>query len=235
MKQPSPFGLRHSAFDIRCVLLDLDGTLVDTWNLYLECYLRTLEPYAGRRLTFDELRALHPTSELGAFSRAVPADRVAEAHADFLRHYRLLHAELCGGVYPGVPEALAALRAGGLTVGLVTGKSHGAWEITRDLLSLDDFAVFVGDEDVSQPKPSPEGLKLAIERLGVAPGQAVYVGDSVNDATAARAAGLRFIVALWAKSRDELPGFLERVRAESVWAEVSEPAELVELVTRRDA
>jgi HAD superfamily hydrolase (TIGR01549 family) len=218
--------------NIRCVLLDLDGTLVDTWNLYLECYLRTLEPYAGRRLTFDELRALHPTSELGAFSRAVPAERVAEAHADFLRYYRLLHAELCGGVYPGVAEALAALRAGGLTVGLVTGKSHGAWEITRDLLSLGDFAVFVGDEDVSAPKPSPEGLRLAIERLRVDPEHAVYVGDSVNDALAARDAGLRFVAALWAKSRDELPGFLERVRAEGIWAEVAEPADLVTLVTR---
>jgi HAD superfamily hydrolase (TIGR01509 family) len=176
------------------------------------------------------LRALHPTSELGAFSRAVPAERVAEAHADFLRYYRLLHTELCGGLYPGVAEALAALRANGLTVGLVTGKSRGAWEITRDLLSLGDFAVFVGDEDVSEPKPSPEGLKLAIERLEVVPEHAVYVGDSVNDAKAARDAGLRFVAALWAKSPDELPGFLERLRAERIWAEVSEPAQLVALL-----
>jgi HAD superfamily hydrolase (TIGR01509 family) len=220
--------------DIRCVLLDLDGTLVDTWALYIECYLRTLEPYTGRRLTYDELRALHPTSELRAFGRAVPAERVAEAHAEFLRYYRLLHAELCGGVYPGVPEALAAIRAAGVTVGLVTGKSHGAWEVTRDLLSLGDFAVFVGDEDVSEPKPSPDGLRIAIQRLGVSPGDAVYVGDSVNDATAAREAGLRFIAALWAKSPEELPGFLERVRAERIWAEVASPVDLVALLGGED-
>jgi pyrophosphatase PpaX len=220
----------NPALDIRCVLLDLDGTLVNTWDLYLECYLRTLEPYVGRRLTYDELRALHPTSELRAFSRAVPAERVATAHAEFLRYYRLLHAELCGGVYPGVPEALAALRASGVTVGLVTGKSHGAWEITRDLLSLGDFAVFVGDEDVAEPKPSPDGLRLAISQLGVRPDDAVYVGDSVNDARAAREAGLRFVAALWAKSPEELLGFLERVRAEGAWAEVAEPADLVALM-----
>jgi HAD superfamily hydrolase (TIGR01509 family) len=220
--------------DIRCVLLDLDGTLVDTWDLYIECYLRTLEPYTGRRLTYDELRALHPTSELRAFSRAVPADRVGEAHAEFLRYYRLLHAELCGGVYPGVAEALAAIRAAGITVGLVTGKSHGAWAVTRDLLSLGDFAVFVGDEDVREPKPSPEGLRIAIQRLGVLPGDAVYVGDSVNDATAAREAGLRFVAALWAKSPEELPGFLERVRAEQIWAEAATPADLVALLGGED-
>jgi phosphoglycolate phosphatase/pyrophosphatase PpaX len=213
--------------DTRCVLLDLDGTLVNTWDLYLECYLRTLEPYTGRRLTSDELRALHPTSELGAFSRAVPPDRVTEAHTEFLRYYRLLHAELCGGVYPGVPEALAALRAAGLTVGLVTGKSHGAWAITRELVSLGDFAVFVGDEDVSEPKPSPQGLCLAIQRLGLRAEQAVYVGDSVNDALAARDAGLRFVAALWAKSAEELPGFLQRVRAHDVWAEAATPMDLV--------
>jgi len=112
------------------------------------------------------------------------------------------------------------------------GRAHGAWEITRDLLSLGDFAVFVGDEDVSEPKPSPEGLRIAIQRLGIQPEHAVYVGDSVNDALAARDAGLRFVAALWAKSRDELPGFLERVRAEPVWAEVSEPTDLVALVSR---
>ena len=43
---------------IRCVLFDLDGTLVDTWNLYVEAYIRTLEPHYGRRLTLDELRAV---------------------------------------------------------------------------------------------------------------------------------------------------------------------------------
>jgi HAD superfamily hydrolase (TIGR01509 family) len=212
------------------VLLDLDGTLIDTWNLYIECYLRTLEPYTGRRLSYDELRSLHPTSELRAFGRVVSPERVAEAHAQFLRHYRLLHAGLCGGVYAGVPEALAVLRAADLTVGLVTGKSHGAWAITRELLSLGDFAVFVGDEDVSEPKPSPEGLRLAVQRLGIGPGDAVYVGDSVNDAQAARAAGLRFVAALWAKSPEELPGFLERVRQHEVWAEAATPAALVEVV-----
>jgi HAD superfamily hydrolase (TIGR01509 family) len=215
---------------VSCVLFDVDGTLIDTWDLYIECYLRTLEPYAGRRLSYDELRALHPTSELRAFGRAVPAERVAAAHAEFLRHYRLLHAERCGGVYPGVPEALAELRAAGITVGLVTGKSHGAWAITRELLSLGDFAVFVGDEDVAEPKPSPEGLRLALGRLGIEPPGAVYVGDSVNDAEAAWAAGLRFVAALWAKSAEELPGFLARVRRHAVWGEATTPAALVDLL-----
>ncbi|HET7040110.1 MAG TPA: HAD-IA family hydrolase [Gemmatimonadales bacterium] len=215
---------------VSAVLLDLDGTLIDTWALYIECYLRTLEPYAGRRLTYDELRALHPSSELRAFRRAVPAERVADAHAEFLRYYRLLHAELCGGVYPGVPDALAALRASDLAVGLVTGKSHGAWAITRELLALGDFAVFVGDEDVAEPKPSPEGLRIAVQRLGVEAGEAVYVGDSVNDAAAARDAGLRFVAALWAKSAEELPGFLARLREFPVWAEAATPADLVGVV-----
>jgi phosphoglycolate phosphatase/pyrophosphatase PpaX len=216
------------------VLLDVDGTLVNTWDLYIESYLRSLEPYVGRRLGFDELLSMHPTSELRLFVGAVPPERAAEAHASFLGHYRALHAELCRGVYPGILDALAALRATDLTVGLVTGKSHGAWAVTRELLSLGDFAVFVGDEDVTEPKPDPEGLRLAIERLGFAPGEAIYVGDSVNDARAARAAGLRFVAALWAKSSEELPGFLERVRAEFVWAEVATPAQLVALLTRPD-
>lgn len=55
---------------IRCVLFDLDGTLVDTWDLYVEAYTRTLELSYGRRLTLDKLIELGPTSELRFFRRA---------------------------------------------------------------------------------------------------------------------------------------------------------------------
>jgi HAD superfamily hydrolase (TIGR01509 family) len=212
------------------MLFDLDGTLVDTWDLYLESYLRTLEPYAGRRLTYDELRALHPTSELGALARAVTPERASAAHAEFLGHYRALHGELFGDVYPGVGTMLDELRLRGVTLGVVTGKSRGAWDVTRPLANLGAFSVFVGDEDVSHPKPSPEGLHVALDRLGVLPGDAVYVGDSVNDALAAGAAGVRFVAALWAKAANELPSFLERVRAAGVEREAREPGDLVTFV-----
>jgi pyrophosphatase PpaX len=215
---------------VRAVLFDLDGTLVNTWALYLESYLRTLEPYAGRRLSLDEIRTLHPSSEMRALHSLVPAEQVPQAHATLLENYRALHDELFAGVYPGVLDMLDTLRARDLTLGVVTGKSRGAWEITHAQSGLGEFAVFVGDDDVTEAKPSPEGLRLAMRRLAVGPDETLYVGDSIPDATAAHDAGVRFAAALWAKRSSDVPEFLRRVRAVGAWAELAAPSNLVALL-----
>jgi phosphoglycolate phosphatase-like HAD superfamily hydrolase len=62
------------------------------------------------------------------------------------------------------------------------------------------------------------------------PDQALYAGDSVSDAQAARDAGIRFAAALWAKRSGDMPAFLERVREVGCWAELPEPSSLPRLV-----
>ncbi len=218
---------------IRCVLFDLDGTLIDTYGLYVEAYLRTLEPYLGRRLTVEELVRLGPTSELRLLRRALPGRDVEAAHGEFLRHYRLLHPTHFEGVYPGACEMLGALRDMGLRTGLVTGKSRGAWEITAASADLGAFDATVTDEDVVEGKPDPEGLVLALDRLGISAAEAVYVGDSVGDAKAARAAHVRFAAALWPKAAHELAKFLTQVREAGVWRELPIPQSLVAALRQR--
>ncbi len=205
---------------IRGVLFDLDGTLVDTWDLYLEAYTQALEPHFKRRLTLEELVALRPISELRLLRRALPPPAIEAAHREFLRLYRDLHPLLFGGVYSGVPEMLAALRGMGLPLGIVTGKSRPAWEITANHAGLGSFQVIVTAEDVREAKPSPEGLALALLRLSLSPAEALYVGDSIGDAGAARTAGVRFAAALWPKAPREAEAFLGQVRA------ITEPLEL---------
>jgi len=219
---------------VRCVLFDVDGTLIDTWDLYIESFLRSLETHVGRRLTLEELAALHPTSELRVLRQVLASDdELPQAHEGFLSHMRSLHPELYAGVYDGVPGMLAALRSRGLVLGLVTGKSRGAWAVTAPLAGLGEFAVAIMDDDVSHPKPAPDGLLAALAAVAADPAETVYVGDSVNDARAARAAGVRFAAALWAKSDAERAPFVEKVVAEGAWALVPGPAALVELLDGR--
>lgn len=185
------------------ILFDLDGTLINTKSLYLEAYRQAVEPFVRADLTREAIMALRPTSEI-AFIRAIVAEEDFDACLEaFYGAYRALHAERFQGVYPGIPEVLNRIRDRGLPVGLVTGKSRRSWEITRELVrELGRFDTLVFDDDVRAPKPDPHGLQLALEVLGVGPGDAVYVGDTRSDMEAARAAGLRAMAALWAREDD---------------------------------
>lgn len=98
---------------------------------------------------------------------------------------------------PGVRETMSRLRACGLALGIVSTKYRRRIQtiLGREGL-LAPFAAVVGGEDVSKHKPDPESLWLAIAQLGVGLKEALYVGDSVTDAEAARRAGIAFVAVL---------------------------------------
>jgi phosphoglycolate phosphatase len=100
-------------------------------------------------------------------------------------------------LYPGVDRTLAVLRGMGLRLGIVSTKYRYRIEatLTRDGL-IDAVDAIVGGEDVSAVKPAPEGLHTALERLEVKATRVLYVGDSLTDARAARAAELAFVAVL---------------------------------------
>ena len=220
------------AADLEGVLFDLDGTLVDTWELYLEAYRRALEPMVERMPTREEVEAVGPSAERHLFRGLLGEERGEEAHRRFREHYEALHDELFEGIYPGVVEALDALRRRGRRLGIVTGKSRPAWEVTRRRVELGPFHTVITEDEAEAPKPSPQGLLRALEELAAPADRTLYVGDALRDLEAARAAGVRFAAALWGKSEEERPVFARRCRAAGAWRLVGRPAEIVELAAR---
>ena len=201
---------------MNAVLFDLDGTLIGTKALYMEAYRTAVRPYLRRDLSDQDIMALRPTSELAFLRAVVDAADLDACLADFHGAYRSLHAELFEGVYEGVPEVLDAIRAAGVPVGIVTGKSRRSWETTSALCALGPFDVLVFDDDVRAPKPDPHGLEHAMDALGVDPADTVYVGDTVTDMQAAKAAGLRAVAALWGRPADQREAYARRLREERV-------------------
>ena len=96
-------------------------------------------------------------------------------------------------LYPGVKEMLVSLREQGHRLGIVTTKfAYRIRNIMKKFDAEDLFDEVIGVGDVAKVKPDPEGLLLAVERLGVKKEEVLYVGDSFVDAKAAEAAGIKF-------------------------------------------
>jgi len=214
----------------RCVLFDLDGTLIDTLNLYVRAVVRTLQATGHNLMSLEEVLSLRLNSEPRLMAHFYPPDEVDDAHRRFLENYQELHASFFDGVYPGVDGLLKSLRSRGVKLGIVSGKSRGAWAITREHARLGAFDTLVFDDDVSAPKPDCEGLMKAISNLGTSPSDTVYVGDSVDDLEAATAAGTGFLAALWSKSESEILVFEQAAAEIGPYIGVDHPGEVERLL-----
>jgi len=181
-------------------LFDLDGTLLDS----APDMLATVNAMrAARGIAPMPLHALRPFVSRGAramSSVAFPdwdAEAVAAAVPEFLQVYA---GELGkhGQPFDGIDAMLDALEAAGSRWGIVTNKPEG---LARDLLPILGWharhGVLIGGDSLAERKPHPLPLLHAAEVMGARPEDCVYVGDDARDIAAARAAGMRSIVAMW--------------------------------------
>jgi phosphoglycolate phosphatase len=189
------------AFDrkhVEGVIIDLDGTMVDTAGDFTAALNLMLGDLDLPRIETDEvLRYIGKGSEHLVQSvlaaRLAPADAEARfAHA--IERYQHAYSSVNGRhveLYPGVVEGLAAFRAAGLKLACVTNKPHRfAVELLEQLGLLSDFSLVLGGDSLPRKKPHPMPLLKAAEALGIAPLRMLAIGDSENDAIAARAAGI---------------------------------------------
>jgi phosphoglycolate phosphatase len=175
------------------VLIDLDGTLVDTAPDIFEAVRRLLRDVDASPLSFDAVRGFIgngvPTL-VRRVLRACAATHIDErlALALFQRHYQDTNGRY-GTVFPGVREGLAALRQAGYRLGCVTNKFEAPTAALLDIHALAPwFDVVVAGDTLGQMKPSPEPLLHACRAMQASPERCVLAGDSHVDVAAARAA-----------------------------------------------
>lgn len=206
-------GPGASAAVPRGVLLDLDGTLLDSIPMIEAGYRHTFAAF-GREVSREEVRGAIGVP-LACFLARFAADeaevgRMAAVYRAWFdaHHDRLVRA------FDGVREAMDVLARRGVALGVVTSKRHDAARRGLRLIGLEaHFEVLVGADDVARHKPEPEPVLRGVELLGRAPGECAYVGDTVHDLRAARAAGCRTVACTWGAGardalRDERPDLL---------------------------
>ena len=183
--------------DIRAVIFDMDGCLVDSEPMSLET-LAELMAAEGLHATPDDLRKRFLGMSIQAIVRQIAQALDRPDLPDFARDFeeRLLArypAEL--RVIPGIPALLDDLAAGGIAVAIATGSSVRRLGITLEVAGLAERfgdRIFSADQ-VRRGKPAPDLFLLAAERLGVPPDACAVMEDSPHGIAGAVAAGMRAV------------------------------------------
>lgn len=177
---------------MKAILFDWDGTLADSIGRLFDANVAVMSAFG---LPFDEdvyRRHFSPDWRLMYVRLGIPTERIDEANEIWLQAYR---SGATTALLAGVGESLERLAAAGFRLGLVTA---GHRDIVEPLLARFElgrfFDVVVFGTDMVEQKPDPAPLLAALERLGnVAPSDAVYLGDTIEDVGMASAAGVRAI------------------------------------------
>ena len=179
-------------------LFDLDGTLIDSIELILRSYRHTLRTHRGVEPP-DELwlKGLGTPIRVQLRQWSVDPSEI-EAMAQTYTTYNLTHHDALVRPYHGIVGAVTRLKQRGKQLGLVTSKSRSGAQRGLRVSGIEAaFDVIVGADEVTHPKPHPEPVLLALDRLGTKANDAVFVGDSRHDIECGQAAGVATAAALW--------------------------------------
>ncbi|HEY8027784.1 MAG TPA: phosphoglycolate phosphatase [Burkholderiaceae bacterium] len=183
--------------NIRAVIIDLDGTLIDTAHDFRVAINAMREEFGLAPLALDTILGfVGKGSEnlvrrvlLVDYSSAEAEEKFAEALDSYQKHYALINGQH-SALYPNVTEGLLALREKGLRLACVTNKPVGFAVPLLEKMGLRDyFSVIYGGDSFAAKKPDPTPLLQVCSDFSLQPHQVLAIGDSTNDAQAARAAG----------------------------------------------
>ncbi|MCX6891560.1 MAG: HAD family hydrolase [Verrucomicrobiota bacterium] len=217
----------------RAILFDLDGTLLDTLDDIANAANRVLAERGFPTHPNPGYRMLIGDGVVKLLSQALP-----QAHRDEVTVQACVGAYVLeyertwktqSQPYAGVPEMLDALVVRGLKLAVLSNKpDYFTQQCVAELLAKWDFDVVLGASDAFPRKPDPTSAMEIARRLGVAPAECLYVGDSGVDMQTARAARMRAVGALWGfRGKEELV-------KDGAQALINQPGEVLNLLNLRE-
>jgi phosphoglycolate phosphatase len=211
--RPDPLGGSHGVLAVRGVaitaaIIDLDGTMVDTlgdFEVALNAMLSDLSLKEVDRAFIERTVGKGSEHLIRSTLAHVGGDAVmfGAAWARYQHHYLRINGEHAA-VYPGVREGLQALRSQGLVLACLTNKPTAfALPLLEKKGLAGYFAQVFGGDAFERKKPDPLPLLKTCEALGAEPSRTLMVGDSSNDARAARAAGCPVVLVSYGYNHGE--------------------------------
>ncbi|MFC2133354.1 HAD family hydrolase [Bacteroidota bacterium] len=178
------------------IIFDIDATLTSTNDLIFASFNHVSEKYLNRRFTFEEIAAMFGPTEDGILTDLM-GENFNAARKDYFEFYSGMHEELAD-IYEGIKDILEMIKKENILLSVYTGKGRKSSLITLVKIGvLEYFDMIVTGDDVKNPKPSPEGIDVFVEKFNLERNRVLMVGDSPADIKAARHAGVKNAEVLW--------------------------------------
>lgn len=185
--------------NIKAVLFDFDGTIMDTNNIILKSWHHAFKEIAGKEVeeatllaTFGEPLELTIKNFFGGDEETV------RKNISVYRNFHDDNFESEIDLFPGVYDMLFGLKKAGFKLALVTSRLGRTTYIGTEKFGIKEaFDVIVTADDCSRHKPDPEPVNIALERLGVTAENAVMIGDTRLDMGCAKNAGVTAVLVGW--------------------------------------
>lgn len=218
------------AYKYDTIIFDLDGTLIDTLEDIMDSVNYVMQLHDLPAHTYAEIRSFVGNGNRNLINRSLPDgsdDALREqCYNEFLDYY-LAHSMVKTAPYKGIAETVEKLASMGIKMAVVTNKTQpAAQEIIKRFFG-GTIDITIGQVDGLPQKPEPDGVWLAVEKLGSERSRAVYIGDSEVDCLTARNSALPIIGCAW--------GFRGRKTLEENAADyiIDTPAEIADILEGR--
>jgi len=185
----------------KCVIFDVDGTLIDTEEGILASLQRVVKEELNQVIDLDKLKfALGITGDAALIKLGI--SNIAKANQNWIKYIED-YSHLIK-IYDGIEKNLIKLSGAGIYMGIVTSRT--VQELDNDFfpLGLQKYMrTIISADDTKKHKPEPEPLLKFLEVSGIDVSSSLYIGDTIYDMQCANGAGIDFALALWgAKSHE---------------------------------
>lgn len=209
------------------IIFDMDGTILNTLEDLHDSVNYALEKMGYSLRSLDEIRRFIGNGVKVLIRRCVPQGTSDENYAECLEIFEGHYANNYNNKtrpYDGITDLLNGLRDKNIKTAVVSNKIEPAVVELCDLRYSGLFDCIAGQTDDRRPKPAPDSVLYALEKLGVSKEEAVYVGDTEVDVETAMNAGLDCIGVTW--------GFRDREALKKAGARyvIDKPDEMFDIV-----
>lgn len=179
----------------KCIILDLDGTVLNTERMNFIPLQRLIKEEKGIDVEYESLLKYKPyagkkTLELLGF------EEIENTYEKWVRYVNEF--EESASLFEGFDEVIKTLHENGIICGVASSKMKKQYEIDFIPTGLHEYMQSVVlAEDTQNHKPHPEPLLKAIELFDVEPEECIYIGDTILDFKSSKSAGMDFALAVW--------------------------------------